>query len=96
MSRDNIYNIFFTRTSKKQFDSLPSKIKNEITKILEEDIACNPLLGKPLQEPLKGLRSQRVGNLRIIYKIVKNELTILVISLEHRKHVYRIHKSKKK
>ena len=96
MNRDNIYNIYFTRTSKKQFDSLSSKIKEEITKILEEEIAYNPLLGKPLQGPLKGLRSQRIGNLRLIYQIIRNELTIMVISLEHRKQVYRIKKSKKK
>jgi len=96
MSRDNIYDIHFTRTSKKQFDTLPVKIKSEIAKMLEEEIARNPLLGKPLQGPLKGLRSQRIGNLRIIYKIIKNELTIMVINLEHRKQVYRIKKSKKK
>lgn len=96
MNRDNIYDIHFTRTSKKQFDALPSKIKAETAKILEEEIAYDPLLGKPLQGPLKGLRSQRIGNLRIIYKIIKNELIILIINLEHRKNVYKIHKSKKK
>ncbi|MCK5215435.1 MAG: type II toxin-antitoxin system mRNA interferase toxin, RelE/StbE family [Candidatus Omnitrophica bacterium] len=96
MNRENIYNICFTHTAKKQFNSLSIKIKKEIAKILEEEIAHNPLLAKPLQGPLKGLRSQRIGNLRIIYKIIKDELTIMVINLDHRKHVYRTHKSKKK
>ena len=96
MSRDHIYNIYFTRTSKKQFDSLSIKIKKEVTKILEDELAHNPLLGKPLQGPLKGLRSQRIGTLRIIYKIIKNELTIMVINLDYRKQVYKIKKSKKK
>jgi len=96
MSRQNIYTICFTRTSKKQFDSLPSKTKKEIAKILEEEIALNPLLGKPLHGTLKGLRSQRVGNLRIIYQIIKNELVIMVINLAHRKKVYHGLKLKKK
>lgn len=96
MSRYNIYNICFTRTSKKQFESLPSKAKKEITKMLEEEIAHNPLLGKPLHGTLKGLRSQRAGNLRIIYQIMKNELVIMVINLEHRKKVYQGLKLKKK
>ncbi|MBN2483248.1 MAG: type II toxin-antitoxin system mRNA interferase toxin, RelE/StbE family [Candidatus Omnitrophica bacterium] len=96
MNRQNVYSISFTRTSKKQFNFLPGKIKKEIAKILEEELAYNPLLGKPLQGPLKGLRSQRVGVLRIIYKIVQDELVIIVISLEHRKSVYRSHKLKKK
>jgi len=96
MNRYNIYNIRFTRTSKKQFESLPSKVKKEITKILEEEIAHNSLLGKPLHGTLKGLRSQRVGNLRIIYQIIKNELVIMVINIEHRKKVYQGLKLKKK
>ena len=96
MSRYNIYTICFTRTSKKQFESLPPKIKKEIAKILEEEIARNPLLGKPLHGALKGLRSQRIGTLRIIYQMIKNELVIMVINLEHRKKVYQGLKLKKK
>ena len=96
MSRYNIYNICFTRTSRKQFEFLPSKIKKEITKILEEEIAHNPLLGKPLHGVLKGLRSQRAGNLRIIYQIIKNELVVMIINLERRKKVYQGLKLKNK
>lgn len=96
MNRYNIYDICFTRSSKKQFESLPSKVREEITKILEKEIAHNPLLGKPLQGALNGLRSQRIGNLRIIYQIINRKLVIMVLSLEHRKQVYRIHKLRKK
>ncbi|MFH1645643.1 MAG: type II toxin-antitoxin system RelE/ParE family toxin [Candidatus Omnitrophota bacterium] len=89
MSRYNVYKICFTRGSKKQFEALSSKVKKEVTKILEEEIAYNPMLGKPLQGALKHLRSQRIGNLRIIYRIIKNELVVMVVNLEHRKQVYR-------
>ena len=89
MKRYNIYDILFTRTAKKQFESLSDKVKQEITKILENEIARNPLIGKPLKEPLKGLRSQRIGNLRIIYEFIKNKLVIIVINIEHRKRVYK-------
>ena len=64
--------------------------------ILESELAYNPLLGKPLQGPLKGLRSQRVGTLRIVYQIIKNKLVLMVINIGHRKSVYRISKVKKK
>jgi len=96
MNRYNIYSICFTRTSKKQFGSLPSKAKKEIAKILEKEIAPDPSSGKPLHGTLKGLRLKRVGNLRIIYQIIKNELVIMVINLEHRKKVYQSLKLKKK
>ncbi|PKM99101.1 MAG: type II toxin-antitoxin system mRNA interferase toxin, RelE/StbE family [Elusimicrobia bacterium HGW-Elusimicrobia-2] len=89
MSRKNNYNICFTGTSKKQFDSLQSKIRQEIIKILEEEIARNPLKGKPLHGALKGLRSERIGSLRIIYQVIKMELVVMVISIDHRKKVYR-------
>jgi len=92
MSRYNSYNICFTRTSKKQFDSLRPKVRQEIIKILEEEIARNPLKGKPLHGALNGLRSERVGSLRIIYRIIKKELVVMIINLEHRKQVYRKHK----
>ena len=96
MSRYNIYNINFTRESKKQFESLPAKIKKEVATILENEIAKDPFSGKPLQGPLTGLRSYRVGTLRIIYQIIKGELIIIVLSIEHRKKVYQKLKLKKK
>ena len=96
MSRYNIYNICFTRIAKNQFESLPAKVKAETTKILEEELACSPLSGKPLQGALKGLRFQRSGALRIVYQIIKNELVIIIVDLEHRKKVYQRLKLKTK
>lgn len=96
MSRYKSYIICFTSTSKKQFESLSSKVKKEMAGILESELAYNPLLGKPLQGPLKGLRSQRVGTLRIVYQIIKKELVLMVINIGHRKSVYRIGKVRKK
>ena len=87
--RDRTHSIRFTKTSKKHFDSLkPKKTQDEVASVLEE-LARDPLIGKPLQGPLKGLRSKRIGKIRIIYKQIKSELVIIVISIEHRKKVYR-------
>jgi len=86
--RENVYSIFFTKTSEKQYFSLSNKVQHEVALILEE-IARDPLIGKPLQGALKGLKSKRVGKIRIIYQQKKNELIILIINIEHRKSVYR-------
>lgn len=96
MKRYNIYSIYFTGTSKKQFENLAKKIQKEVIKILEDEIAHNPLIGKPLQGPLKGLHSQRIGNLRIIYQVIEEQLQIMVINIGHKKSVYQISKAKKK
>ena len=86
--RKKVYSIFFTKVSEKQYKLLANKIKKEVALILET-IAIDPLLGKLLHGPLKGLRSKRIGNLRIIYKQEKSQLVIMVINIEHRKSVYR-------
>lgn len=92
MNRYRFYTIRFTKKAKKQFESFTKKLKEEISKILEEEIAKNPFLGKALKGALKGLYSKRLGNLRIIYQPVKQDLLIIVINLEDRKNVYRTYK----
>jgi mRNA interferase RelE/StbE len=42
--------------------------------------------GEPLRKTLKGYWKLRVGDCRVVYKIVKNEIWILGIT--HRKKVY--------
>jgi mRNA interferase RelE/StbE len=42
--------------------------------------------GEPLRKTLKGYWKLRVGDYRVVFKIVKNEVWILGII--HRKHVY--------
>ncbi len=41
----------------------------------------NPIAGAPLFEPLKGLWSYRVGELRIVYRIVAEARFIVILSI---------------
>ena len=66
---------------------LPPPIKAKIRKALEE-IQTNPHFGKPLKEPLEGLRSYRVSQYRIIYQIQEKDIIIEVIKIAERKIVY--------
>ena len=54
-----------------------------------DSLAENPLSGKKLDPPFDHLRSLRVGIYRILYEIFKKELVVLVVSIAHRKEVYR-------
>jgi mRNA interferase RelE/StbE len=47
----------------------------------------DPALGKPLVGPLKGLRSLRVGDYRIVYE--KGKDGVVVLTVNHRREVYR-------
>lgn len=53
-----------------------------------EAIAEDPHRGKPLQLTLRGLRSWRTGDYRIVYRMANQELEILVVAVGHRREVY--------
>ena len=48
-----------------------------------------PLAGSPLKGGLRGLRRQWVGDYRILYELLDDELVILVIRVAHRCESYR-------
>ncbi len=63
--------------------------KNKIFKGIET-LKENPNLGKQLVGPLKGLRSLRIGNYRVIYKKDLQIITIIILAIGHIKNIYRI------
>ena len=52
-------------------------------------LAGEPDAGKPLQGPVGGRRSFRVGTVRIIYRYEHSELLVLVIEIARRQGAYR-------
>jgi len=52
-------------------------------------LASSPELGKPLQGPLAGLRSMRVGDYRIVYKFYAREERLVILRVAHRSEAYR-------
>lgn len=48
----------------------------------------SPERGKPLQLTLKGLRSWRTGDFRIVYRIEGKRIQILIVAVGHRRDVY--------
>jgi len=51
-------------------------------------IMDNPYQGKSLKHDFKGKYSFRVGQYRIIYKIVKESITVYIFDIGHRRDVY--------
>ena len=52
-------------------------------------LGVEPTAGKPLQGPLAGLRSLRVGDLRIIYRHDAVQLLVFVLDIARRDKAYR-------
>ncbi len=61
--------------------------KRRIKQAIESKLAISPVLfGKPLQHSLIGLRSLRVGDYRVVFKLSNDEVFIVLIA--HRSIVY--------
>jgi mRNA interferase RelE/StbE len=71
----------------KDLPLINKKIKNRIKNAIETRLVTAPhQYGEPLRKTLKGYWKLRVGDYRVVYKVVKNEIWILGII--HRKKVY--------
>ncbi len=60
------------------FDKFIAKIRS---------LANEPKAGKPLAGPLRGIRSLRIGDYRILYEVARS--TVIVLTTNHRREVYK-------
>jgi mRNA interferase RelE/StbE len=83
--------IVWTRRSKKQLASLAPKHRERILRYLTEVIEVVPLrsVGKRLGGDLHGLWRYRVGDTRLIVQIDDRQLRVLLLTIGHRREVYR-------
>ena len=80
--------VYHAEVEKVDLPRIDEKNKSMIKRAIEELLATQPeLYGKPLQRTLKGYWKLRVGEYRIVFKVLENELRIYGII--HRKRVYR-------
>lgn len=82
------YKLFFKKSVQKDFDSIPKKdLKRILSRIesLSEDPRPHGF------EKLTGQERYRLrqGRYRIVYSIQDDELTVWVVKVAHRKHIYR-------
>jgi mRNA interferase RelE/StbE len=82
------YKLFFKKSVQKDFDAIPKKdlkrILNRIKALAEDprSSGCEKLTG---QERYR----LRQGKYRIVYSIQDDELTVWVVKVGHRQHIYR-------
>ena len=87
-----IWTVTYTLTARGAIRKLDPGTRNRIRAAVEE-LASNPLRGKPLAFTLKGLRSWRTGDWRIIYKANAETVVVVIVTVGHRRDVYeRVHR----
>jgi mRNA interferase RelE/StbE len=84
------YAIVWRPAARRAIESdLPLKFAEAAVALITGPLAENPRrLGKPLEGEMAGEYSARLGEYRIIYRIVNDEIVIIVIDIRHRAHVY--------
>ena len=81
------YAIVITETAARQLNKLPSRIADDLVRVIQS-LAINP---RPQgYKKLKGRKGYRIrkGDYRIIYDVYDRTLLIDVIAVGHRKDIY--------
>ena len=79
--------IYHADVKRVDLPKIDMKDRAMIKRAIEERLATRPeVFGKPLQRTLKGYWRLRVGEYRVVFKIVEND--ILILGIVHRKDVY--------
>lgn len=81
------WEVVYTLTAKAAIRKLDTGTRNRVRAAVDE-LAKDPLQGKPLSFTLKGLRSWRTGDWRIIYGAEAEKVVVVVVTVGHRRDVY--------
>ena len=79
--------ISYTPTAAKAIRKLDPGTRAQVRAAIDRLIE-DPTRGKLLQLTLKGLRSWRTSDWRIVYRVTEGQLEILIVAEGHRRDVY--------
>lgn len=84
------YRIRYSRhLDPKRIARIPKRNADQIERSMERKLLRQPeVFGKPLTKSLKGCWSLRVGDYRIVYRIVQK--TVEILAIDHRSVVYEL------
>lgn len=78
-----VYTASAARAIRKIDPAVRRRLSAAFQKLREE-----PDRGKPLQLSLRGLRSWRTGDYRIVYRVIDARIEVLIVAVGHRRDVY--------
>lgn len=86
---DKAYTIEFTHRAEKDFRALPPEIRRRLApKIDSLKLNPRPRGVKSLEGP-EGILRMRVGDYRILYRILDDRVVVLLVKIGHRREIYR-------
>ena len=81
------YNIVYKKSVQRDLKKLPKAEAHRVLNQVEEELSKNAETYPALKGQFAGLRKYRIGDYRIIYAILGDE--VIVLRIGHRKDVYK-------
>ncbi len=87
-----VYTLHYSPEVAKDIKKIPVNLKGRIKNAIETRLLHDPIkYSEGLRRSLKDYRKLRVGDYRVIFKLIGNE--IIIFKIGHRKEVYSLIKS---
>ncbi len=83
-----IYSVRVKGSAAKELERLPRDARERLIEAIDR-LGAAPLAGSLLKGGLRGLRRLRVGDYRIVYEALDEELVVLVVRAVHWRQAYR-------
>jgi mRNA interferase RelE/StbE len=83
-----MFKIIWEDETRKDFKHIAPAEAARIIRKVESTLSQNPQLGTALKGSFSGLYRYRIGDYRVIYEIINDEVTIIVVKVGHRREIY--------
>ena len=85
------YAVVYTPKARRALhERLPEPVAAACVEFIGSVLAVTPYrVGKSLRAPLEGLLVARRGEFRVVYRVDEAQVTVLVVTIDHRRDVYR-------
>jgi mRNA-degrading endonuclease RelE of RelBE toxin-antitoxin system len=84
-----MFTVILHKRAEKDIDSMDRRIWRDSLREEVFALSVDFMKGKRLDGVFEGCRSKRVGDYRILYRVFFEESIVEVISIKHRKDVYK-------
>ena len=82
------YSVRIKESAAKELADIPQSTRRRLVAAIDR-LGEEPLSGSPLKGDLLGLRRRRVGDYRIVYELLDDQVVVLVVRVAHRRDAYR-------
>lgn len=82
------FSIKIKASAAKSLSRIPKAERSRLLHAIDR-LRQEPLAGGSLKGEFSGLRRLRIGEYRIVYEVLHEQVTVLVVRIGHRREVYR-------